>query len=326
MLFSVIIPTHHREKTLHATLDSLKKQSLPAPQFEVLIIPSPNDASIHSVKPENYPFALRVLSDIQDPYLGKSASFKRNTGAQNAQAPWLAFIDDDCVADSHWLSEAQKVIATATQNCAGIEGATMIPEPQQKTYTYKGLQRLSRAGGYQTCNMFYRKDIFNECGGFDLFFPFYLEDTDLAWSVLDRGRSIVFAPQCRVEHPVPPPEVKRLLSNAVRTRLLPYLYKKHPQLYKNQHWKALHRFHWLFLAVHFLLLWILIVNFNALGFAIVLTSLVLLSVLYTAYQLRGCSFSAPEALRMTGYFTITPWITFFQLHRGNWEQKTFLWK
>lgn len=324
MLFSVIIPTHYREKTLFTTLESLKKQTLPAEQFEVLVIPSPHDTSISSVKPENYPFVLRMLSEIKDPYRGKSASFKRNTGAQNARAPWLAFIDDDCVANKEWLAQAQQVITT--QNCAGIEGSTLIPEPPEKTYTYKGLQRLSRAGGYQTCNMFYRKDIFIECGGFDLFFPFYLEDTDLAWSVLDRGHTIVFAPQCRVEHPVPPPEVKRLLSNAARTRLLPYLYKKHPNLYTNQHWKALHRFHWLFLTVHFVLLWILITHITISGVVFVLASILLLSVLYTAYQLRDCSFSAQEALRMMCYYTITPWITLFQLHRGNWEQKTFLWK
>lgn len=322
MLFSVIVPTHHRPKKLKDLLASLDQQTLDVSLFEVILVPSPNDSGIQKLGKYRFPF--RILSAEDDPYSGKSASYKRNRGAQEAKAPWLAFIDDDCVADKNWLANAQKRIAqTPTQ---GIEGLTKIPKPKKMTYTYKGLQRLSKAGGYQTCNMFYLREPFLKVGGFDLHFPFYLEDTDLAWSLLDQGHQIVFDETCIVEHPVPEADVDRLYFNAVRTKLLPYLYKKHKHLFKTQRWKALQRFQWMFLLIHSLLLFWLLSDWNAQKLLIVIMTVFLLSLTYTARQLNGCAFTAMEASKMLFYYTITPWITLIQLWRGNWQQKTFLWR
>ena len=322
MIFSVVTPTHFRPEKLRLLLASLEQQSLPMDQFEVILVPSPNDAGLKNLPPTK--LRLQILSADNDPFSGTSASYKRNAGARAAKAPWLAFIDDDCVADKNWLRHAQKRLQS--NDCQAIEGLTKIPSPEKITYTYKGLQRLSKAGGYQTCNMFYKKDVFLDCGGFDLNFPFYLEDTDLAWTLLDRGYKIVFDETCIVEHPVPAADVNRLLYNAYRARLIPYLYKKHLLLFKSQGWKALQRFQWAFLVIHTaLLLWLLISPtweraFTVVGFACVL------SAVYTAKQLRGCSFSINEAFKMWMYYIITPWITIFQLWRGNLKQKTFVWR
>ena len=322
MLFSVIVPTHHRPEKLKILLQSILEQSLPASEYEVILVPSPNDSGV-----KNLGFSssnLLVLSADSDPFNGTSASYKRNAGARAAKAPWLAFVDDDCVADKNWLLNAELLLKS--NDCQAIEGLTKIPSPEKMTYTFKGLQRLSKAGGYQTCNMFYKRDVFLDCGGFDLKFPFYLEDTDLAWTLLDRGHKIVFAESCIVEHPVPAADVNRLLFNAYRARLIPYLYKKHTQLFKNQGWKALQRFQWAFLGIHtILLLWLF--TSPTLQRAFIVASLVFaMSAVYTAKQLQGCSFSLNEAFKMWMYYMITPWITIFQLWRGNLQQKTFVWR
>ncbi len=245
-------------------------------------------------------------------------------GAQKAKAPWLAFIDDDCIADKDWLVNAANLLTQ--KDCHAIEGQTVIPAPEQNTYTAKGLHRLSKSGGYQTCNMFYNKEAFLKCGGFDLGFPFYLEDTDMAWTFLDQGYQIVFEPDCKVAHPVPAPDVDRLLFNAYRVRLIPYLYRKHPELFKKHSWRALQRFQWLFLVVHLTLVFWIALNFNLTNVATGVAAAMVLSLAYTAYQLRGCSFAWNEAFKMWMYFMATPWISFFQLWRGNIEQKTFVWR
>jgi GT2 family glycosyltransferase len=318
----VITPTHFRPEKLQQLIASLEQQTLPMELFEVILVPSPNDTGVASLPSTK--LNLRILSADNDPYNGTSASYKRNAGAKSARAPWLAFIDDDCVADPQWLFNALK--HAQGHHCQAIEGLTKIPMPEKITYTYKGLQRLSKAGGYQTCNMFYKKDVFLECGGFDLNFPFYLEDTDLAWTLLDRGHKIVFEETCIVEHPVPAPDVNRLLFNAYRARLIPYLYKKHSHIFLAQGWKALQRFQWFFLAAHsFLLIWFFA---SPSAFRLLTTVAVVLSLsaAYTAKQLQGCSFKMEEAVKMWFYYMITPWITVFQLWRGNLQQKTLLWK
>jgi GT2 family glycosyltransferase len=109
------------------------------------------------------------------------------------------------------------------------------------TFPYKGLQRLSRPGGYQTCNMFYKTVVFNELGGFDLNFPYYLEDTDLAWTFIDNNKKGGFSAAAKVSHPVPEPVPKKMLESAWRLEKLPYLYKKHPQLFKASHFRTLPR-------------------------------------------------------------------------------------
>lgn len=322
MQFSVIVPTHHRPEKLRLLLLSLEAQSMAKKQFEVLVVPSPQDPGVLNLP--SFSFSLQILSPQEDPYKGTSASFKRNLGAQKAQAHWIAFIDDDCVADKDWLTNAAQKIAK--MDCQGLEGLTVIPVPEQITYTYKGLQRLSTAGGYQTCNMFYQRAAFLKCGGFDLKFPFYLEDTDMAWTLLDQGHQIEFAPECKVAHPVPAADVDRLLFNAYRVRLIPYLYRKHPKLFRERGWRALQRFHWLFLFVHIMLLYWMTTNFNLLSAAIGFAAVMGLGLAYTAYQLRGCRFAWNEAFKMWMYFMTTPWISLFQLWRGNFEQKTFVWR
>ncbi len=322
MIFSVVTPTHFRPEKLCLLLASLEQQTLSPEQFEVIVVPSPNDPGVKNLSTSK--LQLQILSADDDPFGGTSASYKRNAGARAAIAPWLAFIDDDCVADKNWLLQAQKRLQAT--DCQAIEGLTKIPSPEKMTYTYKGLQRLSKAGGYQTCNMFYKRDVFLQCGGFDLNFPFYLEDTDLAWTLLDRGHNIVFDETCVVEHPVPAADVNRLLFNAYRARLIPYLYKKHSLLFTNQGWKAVQRFQWAFLAIHAaLLLWLLFSPTLERGF-IVVGIVFALSAIYTTQQLRGCSFSMNEAFKMWMYYMITPWITIFQLWRGNLQQKTFVWR
>jgi GT2 family glycosyltransferase len=322
MIFSVITPTHFRPEQLRRLLVSLEQQTLPLEQFEVILVPSPNDLTLKNLPSTK--FQLQILSADNDPFGGTSASYKRNAGARAAKGLWLAFIDDDCVADKNWLLHAHKRLQAS--DCQAIEGLTQIPKPEKMTYTYKGLQRLSKAGGYQTCNMFYKKSVFLECEGFDLNFPFYLEDTDLAWTLLDRGHKIVFDETCVVEHPVPAADVNRLLFNAYRARLLPYLYKKHPHLFKNQGWKVLQRFQWAFLAAHTMLLFWFFSAPTVHRFFVVIGIVLALSAIYTAKQLRGCSFSVSEALKMLVYYVVTPWITFFQLWRGNLQQKTFVWR
>ena len=246
--FSVIIPTHQRPEMLLRCLNALNQQNFAFNRFEVIVIPSPNDPAIKELRTFKPSYQLRVELPLDDVYQGKNVSFKRNYGAQVAKAPWLAYTDDDCHPKENWLLSASKHIHK--DGIGGIEGKTITPENSPKTLVWKGMQRLATPGGYQTCNIFFNKEIFLQTGGFDFInFPWYLEDTDLAWSILETGNEIIHEPEALIEHPVNKPAPWRLTHEARNTGLKVKLFQKHPDLYKKNGMKALRRSHYIYLAL-----------------------------------------------------------------------------
>jgi GT2 family glycosyltransferase len=320
---SVVVPTHHRTRELRLLLESLSAQTLPHEAFEVIVIGDEGDPG-EAVVTE---FARLRRLDVRfgfvpnDPWRGKSPSLKRNFGAAQAHADWIAFIDDDCVADENWLTGSTPYFDDPANG--GVEGRKTIPKTDPPTLTYRGLLLFTRPGGYQTANMFYRRALFQEIGGFDTMFPFYLEDTDLAWSVLDRGLRIPHASEAVVTHPVPPAEPLRLLANAKRAVLMPYLYKKHPERFRTSHMKTVARGHWPYLLAYAALAGALVmgrwlVALAALGLIFALT------VGHTCKLFWRCRFTSNEIL-ITGFLLpIVPLVTLAQLLRGNVRNRVLL--
>jgi GT2 family glycosyltransferase len=320
---TVVAPTHNRVRPLRLLLESLEAQLLPASDFEVIIVGDEGDPGEAVVQE----FVSRGRLDLKftfvpnDPWQGRSASVKRNYGAALARAPWLAFIDDDCVADAKWLHEALPFFGAS--GIGGVEGRKTIPVPRYPTLTYRGLLLFTRPGGYQTANMFYRRNLFLEIGGFDSAFPFYLEDTDLAWSVLDRGLDIPHAEGAVVAHPVPPAEPMRILANARRAVMMPYLYKKHPKLFRASGMRTIARAHLPYLAGYALL----IQTSAAAQVTWAVACVIGLSVLTLAHATKlfwKCRFSASELLVTTAMLPIVPVVTLFQLIRGNLRNRVLL--
>jgi glycosyltransferase involved in cell wall biosynthesis len=87
---SVIIPTYNRLGPLARTLSSLRQQTLPPDQFEVIVVDDGSAADVETVIGQPYPFAVRCL---RQSHLGATAA--RNLGAMHSQAEVLVFIDDD---------------------------------------------------------------------------------------------------------------------------------------------------------------------------------------------------------------------------------------
>jgi len=312
---SVVVPTHQRPESLRTLLESLWNQSYPHGSFEVIVVPTSGDgaAGITGEFAGRGRISLRTAEIPGDPWEGRSASAKRNFGVSLATGEWIAFIDDDCVADKNWLAEASRFFSRP--EIGGIEGRTEIPPVDPITLTYKGLCRLSLPGGYQTCNMFYRRTTFLAVGGFDLAFPFYLEDTDVAWSILDLPSTIVFAERAVVSHPVPPPAPWRLLDGARRNVLMPYLRRKHPDRFRRQGLRMIPRRHWPYLAIYALLLGALASGLFGL-IAVLLAALIALTGAHSAHLFRGCRVELEEWLVTTFLLPVVPLVSLLYLLRG----------
>ncbi|MGX9418463.1 glycosyltransferase family 2 protein [Vibrio sp. WJH972] len=121
MLISVCACTYKREH-LKDTLESLDALTVPEnAEIEIVIVDNdPNqfgkaiveEFSAHSTLPVNYSFAGK-----------RNISFARNQCIENANGEWVAFLDDDEVADSEWLVN---LLQTATDHDADIAWGQVV--------------------------------------------------------------------------------------------------------------------------------------------------------------------------------------------------------
>ena len=96
---SVIIPTYNRRVFLRETLDSLARQTYSSDQFEVIVIDDGSTDGTAEIVAEAFPFALRYFWQSNQ---GDAAA--RNVGAQQSQADFLVFLDDDILVEPGYLT------------------------------------------------------------------------------------------------------------------------------------------------------------------------------------------------------------------------------
>ena len=91
---SLVIPTHNRAAQLIAALESVVRQNLPPHVWECVVV-SNNSTDNTAARFEAFAAAhpgisLRLVTEE-----GPGVSYARNRGLREAQAPLVAFIDDD---------------------------------------------------------------------------------------------------------------------------------------------------------------------------------------------------------------------------------------
>ena len=91
---SLVIPTHNRAAQLIAALESVVRQNLPPHAWECVVVnnnSTDNTAARFADFAEMHPgISLRLVTEE-----GPGVSYARNRGLREAQAPLVAFIDDD---------------------------------------------------------------------------------------------------------------------------------------------------------------------------------------------------------------------------------------
>ncbi len=229
MKVSVVIPSHNRREKVKQAVKSLVNQDFPKKDYEIIVVSDSWDGTEQAIA------KIKKNSKVRISFFRKESdgpSQKRNVGWKNAKGNIVAFIDDDCVAGREWL----KNIHDAFQGKVGaVEGKTLTDDGIGP-FTHYILNE--RGGQYMTCNMAYKRELLKKMGGFDENFttPVTInrEDSDLAFSIMEKGYRIAFARNAIVRHPV----VKTGLVNRLKKKkeffVDPLLYKKHPELYKSR--------------------------------------------------------------------------------------------
>src|ERR1041385_6665223 len=98
---SAIICTYRRSDYLRRALESLREQTLPAEDFEVVVVDNAVEPEVQKLV-NDFQSQIGNLCYVEEHAVGLSRA--RNTGFRKARSPFVAFLDDDARADSNWLA------------------------------------------------------------------------------------------------------------------------------------------------------------------------------------------------------------------------------
>jgi GT2 family glycosyltransferase len=242
IIVSVVIPTHDRHALLERLLASLERQTLDPARFETIIV--------HNYTPDGTEeMARRWCERHGDRAQYHRRDFKgparsRDLGARTARGRYIAFIDDDCVATPGWLEAGLAAFAAAgasgpvpspphsARTLGLVQGRTLPMPGQPHPFVSKTINIDAPTCYFETCNIFYPKEVFLAVGGFshDLLDWFSGEDTDLGWKVVEHGYATGFAPAALVNHEIFRVSISKWLVAPLIFRNLPRLVRLHPRM------------------------------------------------------------------------------------------------
>lgn len=246
---SVVVSTYNRPSRLAAMLAGLRAQTLARDAFEVVVVDNgsgPQTGTVLADEARRGELALHTVRNERT--LGPAGG--RNRGWRAARAPLIAFTDDDCRPEPDWL---ERGLAVCAQHPGAIVQGPTRPDPAEAAR--EGLLshtiRIDRLGPlYETCNIFYPRELLAAMGGFDERFGIRPggEDTDLAWRALGAGRPSAFAPEAIVNHAVEHLGVRGMLRLAARWTASVRVFAEHREtrtvLYRGAFWNFWHYLMW----------------------------------------------------------------------------------
>ena len=251
--YSVIIPTFNRCQSLIKALNSTINQTIPASNYEILVV---DDGSADDTS--------EVVSEFQKKHPNVKYFYQqnggpakaRNKGIKESKGEIIFFTDDDCVVPPNWM----ETLLDGFERYPGVAGVGGWYQPANKSLADKYFQRYldyfdrqnnigmmdteikSNIFGYNlagnTANMAYKKSVLEEVSGFDekLYFVGGV-DWELKKNIQNRGYYLLYVP-FMVNH------FKNFNARTFikkffnRGRGYHYMIKKHPDLRNSSYYNV----------------------------------------------------------------------------------------
>jgi glycosyltransferase involved in cell wall biosynthesis len=123
MEISAIICTHNHSRYLIKAIRSLLDQSLHKSLYEIIVV---DNCSIDDTKKVVLGACAKInnLEYVYEPVLGLSQA--RNTGWKKAKGKYVAFLDDDAIANRYWLEKILLTFNTLNPS-PGVVGGKVVP-------------------------------------------------------------------------------------------------------------------------------------------------------------------------------------------------------
>ncbi len=217
---SIIINTYNREAYLRRLLPSLER--LAGPPFEVIVVNGPSTDGTATYLAE-YAGRIKLVNCPE-----RNLSMSRNLGIAAAAGDIIVFIDDDALpADQDWLNHLVRVFEQDTSGTvAAVGGSVLHRDTDQYEFdggftSEYGLQKFRSDDG-SICetdsgewitgtpggNSAFRRDALAKIGGFDEFFVYYLDETDVCFRLTRAGYKIVHEAKGLIRHYSGPSDVR----------------------------------------------------------------------------------------------------------------------
>jgi glycosyltransferase involved in cell wall biosynthesis len=199
---------------LHDALDSLLQVETAGQfKYEIVVVDNASTDTTPQVV-ESVQQAAPVVRYVHEPKKGIATA--RNRGLREAVGDWIAFFDDDQLADPQWLLTL--FTYAREYNLRVVGGAVHLKLPdgcQRDLHTFpRMLLGESRLGNEPfpyslkvspgTGNLMLHRSVFEQVGAFDEAFAVRAEDTDLYCRVWRAGIEAWYVPAAIVHHVTPP--------------------------------------------------------------------------------------------------------------------------
>ncbi len=211
---TVVVCTRNRAESLRTALDSLiRLETGDSFRFDILVIDNGSTDHTPQVVDDVARRAAMPVRHIVEPRKGVVPA--RNRGVQEAAGEWIAFFDDDQLADPQWLARLLAVARDESAECVGGAVRLKLPDgidrdlspvvrmmlgetvgmPERRRYT----DRVTPGAG----NLMVHRRVFEQVGLFDERCADRGEDTDLFLRIHRAGIASWYEPGAVVHHVIP---------------------------------------------------------------------------------------------------------------------------
>lgn len=222
---SAIVCTHNREDYLGAAIDSLFQQDFY--NYEVIVVDNASSDRTRKIVEER--LSNPRLNYVYEDVIGLCVA--RNTGAKEARAPILAYLDDDAVASPQWLKTLYRAYQSNQRLAIAGGKVTLLWPDCIASPSWLASELVAKLGAYDLgdsivyirsssltprgLNYSVRKSFMEEVGGFNvqlgrvgtnLLSHEELYMTELA---LQKGWQVAYLPDAVVAHNLTPEQLKR---------------------------------------------------------------------------------------------------------------------
>jgi len=218
-LLSIVICTFNRCELLKSAIKSCIDQTAEKSLFEIIVIDN-NSTDQTQLICQNYEsFGVKYFLEKE-----QGLSSARNAGYKVASGDYIGYLDDDAIAEINWASKAIKIIKDQYPDAFGGPIFPLYlnqkPEWFKDEYEIRMHQDftgwLAKSNYLSGSNMFFRKSILEEFGGFNKTLGMkgsdlaYGEETELIIKMHKADKKVFYDQELTVNHLVP--EFKQNLS------------------------------------------------------------------------------------------------------------------
>jgi len=314
---SVVVPTYKRTELLIRCLKALADQTIDKTRYEIIVVSDGPD-----MKTQEAAQGWKEVSGMNVSFLHlrekKGPAAARNMGWQHAQGELMAFTDDDCIPDPHWLESF--AAEYKGENQLVMSGRVIVPLPENPTDFELNAAHLETAE-FITANCACTRSSLLKTRGFDeRFAQAWREDSDFQFRIILEAIPLRKVDAAIVVHPVRPAQWGVSIYEQRKGMYNALLYKKFPDLYET---RIGSRAPWNYYAI--------ILSFIAgLGGLIAGSTFLLITGFgcwlllvaeFTARRLRNTSRSVEHVSEMLATSALIPFLSVYWQLYGAWKYR-----